>query len=82
MPLQSAQANVILVGSFPVGKVGQLHRFNDTIHNHGRAEPCSKAKKEHLSSAVAPYRLHGGVIDDLHWTAKCTREIEPNPAAS
>ena len=79
---QSGPADVVLIGALLVGQVTELHGLHDALDDHGRSKPGSEAQKEHLAALVAAQGLHGGVVDDLHGTTECRREIEPDPPAS
>src|SRR5262249_50904233 len=77
--IQTTLADVVLKGALFVGKMRQLHRFDDAVDNHGGAQAGAQSQEEHLASLVAPQGLHGGIIDNLDRTTKGGLEIESDP---
>src|SRR5579875_2138654 len=78
---ETVNPNVILVSPpFLVGKVRQLHGFDDAIHNHGRAETSAQTKKKHPPPFVTSERLHSSVVDNLDGAAERLDEVESYPA--
>src|SRR6266567_5496554 len=82
VPVQSATADIVLVGCFPVGKVAQLHGLDNAAHNHRRTETGSQAEEEHLPTLVAAQCLHGCIVDNLDRATECGVIIEPDPATT
>src|SRR2546423_427785 len=78
--LQSATADIVLEGCFPVRKVAQLHGRDDAIHDQGRAKTGSQAKEEHFSTLVATQCLQGCIVDNLDRAPECGAIVEPDPA--
>src|SRR6266699_1424237 len=78
---EAALAEIVFVG-FPVfvAEVCQLHRLQHSIHNHRRPQARAKSQKQHAAPFIAAERLHGGVIEYLHGTAKSLAEVESHPA--
>src|SRR5579863_2828076 len=80
---ETANPNVILVTPpFLVGKVCQLHWFDDAINDHGRAETSAQTKKKHPPAFVTSKRLHDSIIDNLDGTFERLGEVESYPAAA
>jgi hypothetical protein len=44
--------------------------------------PGSEAEKKHFAALVASHGLHGGIVDNHHWTREGLTKIEPNPPAA
>ena len=78
-PLQSADAHVVLVGAFPVRKMAQLHRLDDTLDNHGGTQTGPQSQEQHLAALVAPQGLHGRIVDNLDRAAEGGLIVEPDP---
>src|SRR5229473_1430694 len=80
--LEAAQAEIVFV-RFPffVREVCQLHRLQDSIHDHRRPEARAKSQKQHAAALITAERLHGSVVQYLHGTAKGFAEVEFHPAA-
>ena len=73
-------ADVVLERRLPVREVPQLHRRDDAVEDHRRAEPGAEPEEEHAPALVAAERLHGRVVDDLRRLAEGRLEVEPDPA--
>src|SRR5258708_37830617 len=80
--LQALLANVIFIGSLLVGKVGQFHRFDGAVDDHGGTETGSQPQEQHLAAFVASQSLHGGVIHDFDRTLERGFKVKSHPAAS
>src|SRR5579863_3277316 len=62
--LQSRGANIVLVRPAALEReVAELHRLEDAVDDHGRAEAGAEAEEQHAAALIAPERLHGGVVD-------------------
>src|SRR5262249_37332628 len=62
---QSGSSDVVFVCPFLVRKVAELHRFDNTVDDHGRAQPSTKTQKQQFAALIATQSLHGGVVEDL-----------------
>src|SRR5690242_14937968 len=62
--------------------MGQFHGLHNTLHDHRRAQTCSKPEKKHAFPVIMSQCLHGCVIDDFDRTTKGLRKIETHPAAA
>ena len=45
--------------------MGEFHRLQHPIDDHGRSQAGAQAEEEHTSLLVAAERLHGRIVDDL-----------------
>ena len=62
--LEAAEAEVVLVGlSLFVAEMGQLHRLENAVDDHGGAEAGAEAEEQHAAAFVAADGLHRGVVD-------------------
>src|SRR6266540_4393307 len=80
VPLQSATADIVLVGCFPVGKMAKLHGLDDAVHDQGRTKTGSQTEEEHFSTLVGTQCLHGCIVDNLDRAAECGAIVEADPA--
>jgi hypothetical protein len=78
--LQPPDPYVVLVRALSVGKMAQLHRLDDAVHDHGGPEAGPQSQEEHLSPLVAPQGLHGRVVDELDGIPKRGLKVETDPA--
>src|SRR5262249_14628104 len=76
---QAALSNVILIGSFLVWKMAQLHRLYDTIADHRGTEAGSQSEEQHLATLVTSQGLHGCIVDHLDGVLKGGFKLEANP---
>ena len=77
--VQSRFPDLVLVGALFVRQVTKLHGHNNAVDNHGRSESGSEAEKKHFATLVTSHGLHGGVVDDHHWTREGLTKTEPDP---
>src|SRR5439155_10941557 len=77
--LQSTDAQIILVGCFPVSHVGQLHGHDDAVRDQCGAETGPQTQKKQQAALIASQGLHGRIIEDLDWAAKSFFKIEADP---
>src|SRR5215510_217308 len=78
---QAALADVILIGSFLVWKMGQFHRLDDTIADHGGTKAGSQPEAKHLAALVTSQGLHGCIVDHLDRAFERGLEIKSYPTA-
>src|SRR5690242_11890416 len=55
--LQPVQSDVLLECSVPVRQVTELHRLDDAVDDHRRAQSSAEPEKQHLAAAITPERL-------------------------
>src|SRR5215510_1492535 len=79
---QCAHSDIILKGFLSVGKMAHFQRFHNSVENQRGSQPSSKAEEEHLAAFIAPQRLHGRIINDLHWMSERSLKVETHPARS
>src|ERR1700722_933940 len=60
----------------------ELHRFDDAVQDHRRAESRSQSQEQHPSAPVAAESLHRRIVDDPYRQAECRSKIEPRPTSS
>src|SRR5262249_1123260 len=80
MFLERVLADVVLERPLLVRKVAELHRRDDAVQDHRRAEAGAEPEEEHASAVVAPERLHRRVVDQLRRLAERLLEVESLPA--
>src|ERR1043166_6497061 len=62
--------------------MAELHRFHDSIYDHGRPETRTQAQKEHLAMLVTSQSLHGSIIDNFDRPLEGSFKVKPGPALS
>src|SRR3984957_1265032 len=61
----AAGAEIVFVGATLLIKhVGEFHRLDDPIDDHGRPQARAQSKEQHAAALVTADGLHGGVVDD------------------
>src|SRR3989442_2350724 len=83
MTLEPPDADVVLEAvALLVRQVGEFHRLEDAVDDERGPEAGAEAEKQHPAAAVAPERLHRGVVEHLHRMAEGSPEVEAHPAAA
>src|SRR5258707_7823456 len=68
---QAYEADVVFVGAaFSVGQMGKFKGDDHAVEDHGRAETCANAEKEHATTLIAAEGLHGGIVDEAERLAE------------
>ena len=76
---QTPAADVILVGSFLIGKAAKLERPNFAVDNRRGTQARTQTQEEHLSTLIGAEGLHSSVVDYANRTSEGTGKIKPKP---
>ena len=60
--------------------MAELHRLQDPVHDHRRAEAGAEPEEQHPPALVAAERLHRRVVHDLGRLPERGLEVEADPA--
>src|SRR5262249_37090490 len=72
--------DILLRAATMVRQMSHLERGDDVLADERRAEAGAESHEQHRPAAVAPDRLHHGVVDEPHRLAEGAAEIEPDPS--
>src|SRR6516165_7849487 len=76
--LQTPAADVILVGSFLIGKASKLERPNFAVDDRTGTQARTQTQEEHLPTLIGAEDLHSSVVDYSDQTSEGTDKIKPN----
>src|SRR5215472_3000331 len=77
--LQAPAADVILVGSFLIGKASKLEGPNFAVDDRTGTQARTQTQEEHLSTLIGAEGLHSSVVHYSNRTSEGTGKIKPNP---
>lgn len=80
MLFQPGRTHVVLVGAFLEGQVGQLHRHENAVHHHRRAQARPQSQEQQLPPLGAAQGLQGRVVDQFDRAPERGLKVEADPA--
>jgi hypothetical protein len=75
---QSATADIVLVGSFPVRKVTRFHGLDNAVVDQGRTKTRSQPRGRAFFHPCSCLLLHGCIVDNTVRAAECCAIIDPD----